>query len=328
MNPEAPSSSSQLGPVLPDRFVPHPGVGAKFLAHGAAADIWLIDDTVAAFGPTEPPTDPYRAVTKVISKYVRISPEVMVSYRRGPNNQSTKDSLWKKFIEDYRSQVNLWRSIKHKNVVQIFDFEDAEGLNRREEFCANGTMRDRRWPADLGVYDMIHSVVTGLRHLHELEPPVIHGSLNAGKIYIGDDSTVKLGGFGLAILAQGFATLAPTVELNGICRWMSPELFEDGHEMILTWASDIWALGCTLYEVVTGNLPYSDCKHDIEVVRRIKRGTPPGRQDKQANPSYLWPVIEVCWTVAPDGRPSAYEILKEIVSTLRCELLSNTQSLY
>ncbi|KAG9096635.1 hypothetical protein FRC06_008481 [Ceratobasidium sp. 370] len=252
MNPEAPSSSSQsAGPAPPDRFVPHPeGGGVKFLARGAAADVWLIDVTLEASEPAELPTVPYSAPTKVVSKYVRISPELMISYRRGPANQGTKDFLWRKLVEarDYRAQVDRWRSIRHENIVKILDFEAAEGLNRREEFCANGTVRDRRLHADLGVYDMIHSVVTGLRHLHELEPPVIHGSLNAGKIYISDDNAVKLGGFGLAILAQGFATLAPTVELTGICRWMSPELFEDRRDMVLTWASDIWALGCTLYE--------------------------------------------------------------------------------
>jgi serine/threonine protein kinase len=107
--------------------------------------------------------------------------------------------------------------------------------------------------------------VTGLKYLHELDPPIVHGNLNAvctvigaskhqtnclqGNIFFGEKHSVKLGEFGLAMLTQEFLTLAPSVLLTGICRWMSPELLESKGKVVGTIASDIWALGCTMYEV-------------------------------------------------------------------------------
>ncbi|KAG9124307.1 hypothetical protein FRC07_012077 [Ceratobasidium sp. 392] len=177
-------------------------------------------------------------------------------------------------------------------------------------------MRDRKWPADSNTYEMIHDVVTGLRYLHELEPPVVHGSLNAGKIYVTDSNTVKLGEFGLAMLTQAFATLVPTVSYSEICRYMSPERLNNGDEMVATIASDVWALGCTLYEVLSTRLPYSTYNHDVEVAYMIKSGVKPGNQGELqiSDLFYLWSVIEDCWSTSPEERPPSYEVLTKILT--------------
>ncbi|KAG8747581.1 hypothetical protein FRC12_014033 [Ceratobasidium sp. 428] len=115
------------------------------------------------------------------------------------------------------------------------------------------------------------------------------------------------------MLAQEFATLVPTVTLTGICRWMSPELLNNEYDTVTpTQASDIWALGCTLYEILSGKLPYADSVHDVEVLSKIKTGVQPGHEADQnitGDLSYLWPVIVGCWSAEPMERPSAYEVL-------------------
>ncbi|KAG8771996.1 hypothetical protein FRC12_003302 [Ceratobasidium sp. 428] len=119
------------------------------------------------------------------------------------------------------------------------------------------------------------------------------------------------------MLAQEFATLVPTVSLAGISRWMSPELLNNEDNTITpTQASDIWALGCTLYEILSGKLPYSDSVHDVEIIRRIQTGAQPGHETDQnitGDLSYLWPVIVDCWSAESMERPSAYEVLVKIV---------------
>ncbi|KAG8713344.1 hypothetical protein FRC08_013375 [Ceratobasidium sp. 394] len=312
MNPEAASSSQSADPPGLDRFVEHnPDPNNTFLARGAAADIWLLGGSrrMAQSRLASEPT--YEFMTDVSLELAEPGQSPTISYNL--SQKGTKDGLWRGFIEDYKSQVNRWSSVRHKNVVKVLKFSGGEGLNLVEEYCIHGTARDRRWPADIGTYDVIHSAVTGLRHLHELDPPVIHGGLNADKVYIGDGNVIKLGEFGLAMLAQQFATLVPTVSFDGLCRWMSPELLSNENALLFTLRSDIWALGCTLFEIVSRQLPYSDCKHDIEVVKRIKSGTRPGRQDEQDTSTgvlHLWPAIEACWRVDPEQRPSAYEIVR------------------
>ncbi|KAG8765644.1 hypothetical protein FRC12_007388 [Ceratobasidium sp. 428] len=330
MNPEASSSqpAEWLSRPQKDRFFPHTeGANIKLLAQGAVANVWLYTGPMSTQEDSDPRGRPsqFSPPMKLVSKSVRISPESMIFYRCGPSSQSTKDDMWRNFVQDYQDRTKQWCEIKHENVIRVVGFVEVEGLNLIEEFCAYGTLRERRWPTSLDVYNMVHGVVTGLRHLHELEPPVIHGGLNAGKVYITDNNVAKLGEFSLAMLIQGFATLVPTVSCAGICRFMSPELFDNGDEMVFTKASDIWALGCTLYEALSGQLPYSDFKHDVEVVYRIKAGIKPGYHDEQqtGNLPYLWPIVEACWSTLPEERPSSYEVLTKQLRQRGTSALAN-----
>ncbi|QRV77341.1 calcium-independent phospholipase A2-gamma [Ceratobasidium sp. AG-Ba] len=172
-------------------------------------------------------------------------------------------------------------------------------------------------PRDLELSTKIINAVRGLRHLHRLEPPIIHGNLSADKVYISSNNQVKLGGFGIAVLVQSFAMATPTISLSGSCRWMSPELFGGENENTLSLASDIWALGCTIYEIISGNLPYSESVHDVEVARRIKDGEQPGTAEHILDQelSYLWPIIEECWASAPEKRPPANIVLSKTPGT-------------
>lgn len=67
-----------------------------------------------------------------------------------------------------------------------------------------------------------------------------------------DSGTAKIGEFGLAMLTEHFGLLAPSIFREGLTRWMSPELIDPDAEdeaMVPTTSSDVWALGCTLFEV-------------------------------------------------------------------------------
>lgn len=109
----------------------------------------------------------------------------------------------------------------------------------------------------------------GLDYLHSRTPPIVHGNLNAvsrhkernfqllhkllaqGKLFIDAGGITKIGEFGLAALCQPFAAFVPSVSFVGLSRWLSPELLDVDLDTTPepTTASDIWALGCVLFEV-------------------------------------------------------------------------------
>ncbi|KAG8795266.1 hypothetical protein FRC12_016613 [Ceratobasidium sp. 428] len=154
-----------------------------------------------------------------------------------------------------------------------------------------------------------------MKHLHTLASPIVHGSLNAGKLFVSRDGTTKIGEFGLAALCHPVAALVPSVNLAGLSRWLSPELidFGDGDVAKPTKASDVWALGCTLFEIATEKLPYSRHKHDVKIQQQILEGHPPGCRDNKTNPSYLdsmWPLMESCWLPSPSDRPTIPMLVK------------------
>ncbi|QRV77342.1 Serine/threonine-protein kinase [Ceratobasidium sp. AG-Ba] len=272
MDPESRSLSYQ--------FVQHSATpDTVLLARGAAANVWLLARTETR--PSGSEESPSSVMPKYVSKCMRLSPDVIISYRHGRKVQS-------------------------------------EGLNRQEEYYHLGTTRDP-WPQGLRAYDIIIGAVQGLRYLHQLTPPIVHGNLNPGNIYIVSNREIKLGGFSLALLTEEFSTLAPTISLSGYCRWMSPELFHDrgeGEEGVeRTTASDIWAFGCTMYEIISRMVPYSLHVHDAEVVGKIMSGVKPGITGDippEAELSHLWTTIEDCWAAPPENRPGASRLLGKV----------------
>jgi serine/threonine protein kinase len=72
-------------------------------------------------------------------------------------------------------------------------------------------------------------------------------------LFVDERGRIKIGEFGLANLCQTIAPLVPSITFTGFSRWRSPELLDidpDEDSIIVpTKASDIWSLGCTVYEV-------------------------------------------------------------------------------
>lgn len=179
---------------------------------------------------------------------------------------------------------------------------------------------------------IISDVLEGLGYLHCQDPPIVHGSLNAGKLFVDTDGNTKIGEFGLTAICYPIATFAPSIVFAGFSRWMGPELVDtdpDSDDMIApTVASDIWALGCTIFEIVSEQVPYSEYAHDVKIYQAILSGEHPGHHNESPVDQYtstLWLIMESCWSMKPSERPSIGRILKQHPST-SSSLFKFTQS--
>jgi hypothetical protein len=65
-----------------------------------------------------------------------------------------------------------------------------------------------------------------------------------------------------------------------------------------------------MYKIISGKVPYSECKHELRVRREIMLGKPPGRRDLCINSEldYVWRALDKCWSSTPESRPSAGEL--------------------
>ncbi|KAF8594491.1 kinase-like protein [Ceratobasidium sp. AG-I] len=273
-------------------------LGDTFIVHAAAADIWLVE--LAITQTTSP--------VQYICKTLRVAPESFQD-RRGSyfldNMQGNNvDRIEKDFIRDFHLKLAEWNSIQHNNIVQVYESSDKAGAYLNVEFCIHGTARQ------------ISDVLKGVEYLHTRTPPIIHGCLNMDKLFVSGDGTTRVGEFGLAAFTRSFALLAPSISYAGLSRWMSPELVnfdpEEGAPRPTT-ASDVWALGCTLYEIVSEELPYQKYKHELRVRREIMRGIPPAYRpsNNEKGEISIWSIFESCWEGSPNARPSASNIRVE-----------------
>ncbi|KAG8688387.1 hypothetical protein FRC08_011464 [Ceratobasidium sp. 394] len=213
-------------------------------------------------------------------------------------------------------------------------------LSFYQEYCEQGDLRNY---VKHGVgsrhicYPILQDILDGLAYLHSHDPPITHGNLNPGKIFVTSNGRVKIGEFGLAASTVGFSHLVPAVSFNGLVRWMSPEQLQleaASQGGPVPTKSDVWSLGCTMFEIITGQLPYSKYKHDAKFTQRIMKGEPPGSLERtkllgevdKDTPggeagaesrcaNFLRDVIKRCWESAQD-RASSRELLAQLIVRL------------
>jgi serine/threonine-protein kinase len=161
--------------------------------------------------------------------------------------------------------------IGHPNIVRVFDADLVE-TGRGEcafftmEYVAGGTLQDF-WkshgssfvPVETAV-DIVKQVCRGLTVAHSEKPPIVHRDVKPQNILVGYDAgglRARVTDFGLAKRVNPLTLLASA---RGTMRFKAPEVFQNPKGD--SCAGDVWALGCTLYLLLTDRLPYSDVDED------------------------------------------------------------------
>jgi serine/threonine-protein kinase len=162
------------------------------------------------------------------------------------------------FLKRFKREAEVAQRIQHPNVVPVVATGDFEGLPwAAQRFISGGSLEERlnRWGAlDLHqVIALFKQVAAGLDVLHQ--NGLIHRDLKPGNILIDDHGTPFIADFGLAKdhHHEGTVLTRPGQAL-GSMDYMAPEQIR-GEEV--TAATDVYALACMLFELLTGQPPFA-----------------------------------------------------------------------
>ncbi|KAG7088730.1 hypothetical protein E1B28_012698 [Marasmius oreades] len=164
---------------------------------------------------------------------------------------------------------------------------------------------------------MMSEISEGIRYLHEHHPPIVHSDIKGLNILVSDDGECCLADFGLATIEneslEGQVHLSMSqVVVHGSVPWLAPKLMNPSHIGVPSrTARDIYALGCTIFELLTGNAPFFEKKMDIQVMTEVLKGSRPGQPSDC--PDWLWAVVESCWREEFELRPAAAEVASRFV---------------
>ena len=129
-------------------------------------------------------------------------------------------------------------------------------------YCKNGSAFSRyvaghRRITEEESWKMLHDVAAGLAYLHEKEPPIIHQDIKPDNILIDDEERYVISDFGISSKVQSTIRKNKNEELSGgTFAYMAPERFSASPKPIM--ASDIWALGAMMYELMMGVPPFGN----------------------------------------------------------------------
>jgi len=147
-------------------------------------------------------------------------------------------------------EAQIVSSLKHPNVVAVIAFHEELGLLAMEHM-AGGTLADRL-PGPLSpaqVRALLVEVVSGLEAAHA--HGVVHRDIKPANIFFAASGEAKLGDFGVAHLQDLGAT--QTAGFIGTLAYMSPEQISGAP---LRFSTDVYALGVTAFQALTGRLPF------------------------------------------------------------------------
>ena len=164
-------------------------------------------------------------------------------------------TLDKKGLEEFRNEFKIAYKLHHPNLLNISHFDVTDNCPYLVmPYCENGSLSSKigQMP-ETEIWKFLLDVSCGLAFLHSQQPPVVHQDIKPANILITSDGRYVISDFGISrSLRTQMSQTANKPNISGTIAYMGPERFSEKPMIVLT--SDVWALGMTAYELMTGNV--------------------------------------------------------------------------
>ncbi|CAF0941097.1 unnamed protein product [Brachionus calyciflorus] len=225
--------------------------------------------------------------------------------------------------EEAKKEVSVLAQMKHPNIVSYVDsFEEGGNLCIVMDYCDGGDLYSKIQSArgvlinEDQILDWFVQLTLALKHVHDRK--ILHRDLKSQNIFLTKDGTIKLGDFGVAKVLNTTTEFAKTA--IGTPYYMSPEICE--HKPYNN-KSDVWSLGCILYEMTNMKHPFEANSLQM-LIGKILRGN-----YDQVNPRYSYELRNLVASMLkrnPRERPSVNGILRlPFIKRLREKFLTEEE---
>lgn len=230
------------------------------------------------------------------------------------------------------SEVNILRELKHPNIIRYYEYiidKSSQIINIIMEFCENGDLASKILkfkkqnsgpiPEDF-IWRLFTQISLALHEVHRRkEGLILHRDLKPANIFLDLNDNAKLGDFGLSKILDQNTDFTTTKA--GTLNYMSPEFLNENK---YTEKSEIWSLGCILYELCTLARPF-DASNELALALKIRDGKIDPINYKYS--SELKRIIAWCLAFNQKERPNVEDLLNipEISRRLREKRLKENQ---
>ncbi len=227
------------------------------------------------------------------------------------------------FRERFRLESRLAASIDHPNVIPIYEAGEAEGqLYIAMRYVEGADLR--RLIDEDGALDPARAVELVARAADGLEAAhdrgLVHRDVKPSNVLIaspGEHEHVYLADFGLTKTAESEEEAKEVAQLSGTTNYVAPELITEG---AVGKGADLYALGCVLYEALTGHVPFPRSSELETLVAHIDEPAPKPSATRPEVSADLDAVVERAMAKDPAERyGSAAELAAAARATLPSE---------
>lgn len=221
----------------------------------------------------------------------------------------------------FQREAEAASAVISQNVAAVFDYgvlpqgqpylvlEYLDGTSLADILHAQGTLTVER------LIPIFLQALNGLAAAHE--KGVVHRDIKPSNLFIADGSTVKILDFGLAKLttpeSDQISNLTQTGQTLGTPSYMSPEQCSG---LDIDHRSDIYSLGCVMYEALTGRPPFSG-RNAFECMQKHVNETPPRFAEVEGAPKVQEPIELAVMRALQKDPGSRYQSVGEFKSALR-----------
>ena len=246
--------------------------------------------------------DVYKAVDRVLNRYVAV--KVLKREFREDEN----------FVKKFWSEAQSAAGLQHPNIVNVYDvaedrglyyivMELVEGITLKDYIQKKGKLTSKE------VIGIILQVCAGIEAAHSKH--IIHRDVKPQNIIISKEGKVKVTDFGIAK-----ATSSNTISTNvmGSVHYTSPEQARGGFSDA---KSDIYSLGITMYEMITGELPFDGDSTVSIALKHLQEDILPPSEYVEGIPNSLEQIILKCTQKSADRR---YANVSQLIRDLKRSL--------
>ena len=218
-----------------------------------------------------------------------------------------------KFLKKFETEAQAVARLSHPNIVNIYDVGMEDGINYIVMELAEGItlkeyIRKKGYLSPKETVEISTQIASAITHAHKNH--IIHRDIKPQNILVSDTGIIKVTDFGIA-KATSSNTVTSTATAMGSVHYISPE---QAKGRFCDEKSDIYSLGITMYEMVTGHVPFDHENGVTIALMHLQNEITPPSQIRDGIPDSLEKIILKCTMKKPEER---YQTADDLIADLR-----------
>lgn len=205
------------------------------------------------------------------------------------------------FVARFRREAKSSAKLSDPNIVSVFDVGEQDDIYYIVmEYVDGSTLKEMLQSSGAAPYAYVVKIAIGiakaLRHAHERD--LVHCDIKPQNILVDRDYTPKVTDFGIA-RAISSSTITADKDIVGSVYYLSPEQAGNGR---VTSKSDLYSLGVVMYEMITGQLPFTGETAISIMMQHVNEPPPDMNQYRKDIPQILFNITNKLLSKSPNDR--------------------------